>query len=325
MESKSDLSKSFRCLLCNSSNSGNLISAEVKNDNSGKLCVVDCGDCGHIQLNPPATSLAFYEDDGQVNNVICSYGTPFDTIIEHSWIEAKRRADRFASHGIPLNAQDSPIINMLDIGGGYGLFGSVMAERLPNSSVYVMEPSRARVEKGCQILAQKRNAVAPTFLNDLLDLKFVEKSRSRYNLVTMWHVLEHVENPIELLSNAYEILSPGGYLCIEVPNYNDELMQLSPSFRKRSFMMEHLSYFTPASLLRAGRTVANKAEVKVSGYQRYGIFNYFHWVYFDRPLGADPDMFEGVDRIWIEAAWRAGREAMLTSDALFMVVSKPAS
>jgi hypothetical protein len=85
-------------------------------------------------------------------------------------------------------------------------------------------------------------------------------------------------------------------------------------------MVEHISYFSP-HLLRvvAGRT-APGAQVSVFGYQRYGIFNYIHWIRHNAPQGADPDLFEGTDRMWIEGTWRHAREATLTSDALFMTV-----
>lgn len=38
----------------------------------------------------------------------------------------------------------------------------------------------------------------------------------------------------------------------------------------------------------------------------------------NKSQGANPDLFEGNDRWWLEASWRATREAAMTSDALFM-------
>lgn len=64
--------------------------------------------------------------------------------------------------------------------------------------------------------------------------------------------------------------------------------------------------------------VAPEFKVFIRGYQRYGIFNYFHWIHFKKPQGANPDLFEGQDRWWLEASWRASREESMTSDALFM-------
>ena len=57
----------------------------------------------------------------------------------------------------------------------------------------------------------------------------------------------------------------------------------------------------------------------MAGYQRYGIFNYFHWIQFNAPQGAKPDLFER-DRWWLETTWRTAREAARTSDALLLIV-----
>jgi hypothetical protein len=85
-------------------------------------------------------------------------------------------------------------------------------------------------------------------------------------------------------------------------------------------MVEHISYFSSHLLKVVAGRAAPGAKVSVFGYQRYGIFNYIHWIRHNAPQGADPDLFEGTDRMWIEGTWRRAREATLTSDALFMTV-----
>jgi len=111
----------------------------------------------------------------------------------------------------------------------------------------------------------------------------------------------------------------GGMVCVEVPNSEDELKDLSEAFRNRWFMVEHVSYFSPHTLRLAAREKTDFSSVEVHGYQRYGIFNYMNWIDKNSPQGADPDLFSGNDRWWLEKSWRACREASLTSDALFMV------
>ncbi len=39
-----------------------------------------------------------------------------------------------------------------------------------------------------------------------------------FDVVTLWHVFEHIPNPIEILSEIRRILKPGGLVIIEVPN-----------------------------------------------------------------------------------------------------------
>jgi len=313
----------FKCVICAQIEIRSTVCPQVKNDAAGWQKIVACNSCGHVQLHPPTYSLEFYKDDGQVNNVLEGYGTPFEKIIDHSWVEAQRRFDRLDSHQISGATPHGSGIKVLDIGGGYGFFGCVLVQELPDAEVLVMEPSQNRIDKGRSFFEAVNRERLPDFETGIVDQEFANNHLAAYDLITSWHVLEHVEDPVTFLSHAYEMLKPGGALCIEVPNLDDELMTLSPAFRFRSFMTEHISYFSKSMLEKIAFQIAPEAETNVMGYQRYGIFNYFNWVYYNKPLGKDPDLFEGSDRIWVEAAWRAGREASATSDALYMTIRRP--
>jgi 2-polyprenyl-3-methyl-5-hydroxy-6-metoxy-1,4-benzoquinol methylase len=308
----------FCCVLCGAGGEPDPVHDRVNGDREGGLSVVACPACGHVQLDPPEYSIEFYNEDGQINYVVHNYGTPLEKILEHSWIEARRRVERFAERGLGL-------FRAVDVGGGYGFFGSELKRALPEADVIVLEPSARRAEMGRDHLRGRGDAVGqPQFQVGLLDSDYVERNAGTFDLVTLWHVVEHVTDPVGLLANAFALLRPGGRVCVEVPNLNDELLSLSPAFRDRSFMIEHVSYFSPALLGRLAQDASGPgAAVSVSGYQRYGIFNYFHWIHFNAPQGASPDMFEGRDRWWLEASWRAAREGALTSDALFMTIQKP--
>lgn len=87
-------------------------------------------------------------------------------------------------------------------------------------------------------------------------------------------------------------------------------------------MIEHISYFSRHTLETVAMMASPEARVEISGYQRYGILNYFHWISFNSPQGANPDLFDGQDRWWLESSWRAARVAAMTSDALFMTIHK---
>ena len=316
-------STQFGCVLCTSELPPGPVQDRVKGDAHNMLKVVRCAVCGHCQLNPPTYSIDHYKEDGQVNFVVHDYGTPIEKIVEHSWIEAARRVKRFAERGISLQSRspDRPL-RVLDIGGGYGFFASELKRQFPDIEVQVMEPSLKRAELGRGYLAARGQAhPLPGFVVEPLGEEFVEQHAGSYDIVTMWHVLEHVSNPVEFLHWATQLVTPAsGVVCVEVPNVQDELMQLSTAFRDRNYMIEHISYFSRHTLQTTAQRAAPRAEVEVHGYQRYGIFNYFHWIHFNKPQGANPDLIEGPDRWWLEAGWRTAREAARTSDALFMVI-----
>ncbi len=316
------LQNAFRCLLCGNTQPPGMVCDTVKHDPKGQLRAVECGACGHVQLSPPDYHLDFYEDDGQVSAVVKDYGTPMEKIFEHSWIEARRRTDRLAEYGIDLDSKGATRPRVLDVGGGYGFFGSHIKQSIPDADVTVMEPSRTRADMGKHAIAKRYGADAvPAFDVAELDEDFANEHAGAFDLVTLWHVLEHLPAPADLLRLCMRLLKPScGCVCVEVPNHKDDLLGLSPAYRERHYMSEHISYFDPSGLKRLARQAAPGADISVHGYQRYGIFNYFHWIHFNAPQGADPDLFPGKDRMWLESSWRTTKEAACMSDALFMTI-----
>ncbi|WP_240032199.1 class I SAM-dependent methyltransferase [Psychroflexus aestuariivivens] len=47
----------------------------------------------------------------------------------------------------------------------------------------------------------------------------LEKIKSKVDVITLFHVLEHVENYNEVIQNLKEYLNPNGLICIAVPNH----------------------------------------------------------------------------------------------------------
>jgi SAM-dependent methyltransferase len=84
--------------------------------------------------------------------------------------------------------------------------------------------------------------------------------------VTLFHVLEHVPNPVEVVESAYSLLSSGGVLVVKVPN---EFNSLQVSARESLSLDDwwivppvHINYFDYDSLgaliQSAGFTVEEK-------------------------------------------------------------------
>jgi SAM-dependent methyltransferase len=70
----------------------------------------------------------------------------------------------------------------------------------------------------------------------------------RFDVVTMWHVLEHIRNPIDILSAVKELLTPDGILVVQVPNVVSLDARLSGEKWSGWDLPFHLYHFTPASL-----------------------------------------------------------------------------
>ncbi len=106
----------------------------------------------------------------------------------------------------------------------------------------------------------------------------------KYHILCMFQVLEHVDNPIEFLSNLvrwfmYEV----GKICIEVPNLHDALVYVYdlPGHQQFYYHRAHLWYFTDTSLMRFMTMLG--FEGKVEFVQDYGLLNHANWLMRDEP------------------------------------------
>jgi SAM-dependent methyltransferase len=158
------------------------------------------------------------------------------------------------------------------------------------------------------------------FVCGLVDDRFVEVQRGRFDLVTLFHVLEHVPMPVEFLGRCKALLSPGGTLLIEVPNVADALLWECAAYREFYWQRAHLSYFDAARLELALRR-AGCGDVRVEGVQRYGVRNLLNWVDAGKPqLEAAAETVPNPVVAELEASYRRHREQALRSDSLTVEV-----
>jgi 2-polyprenyl-3-methyl-5-hydroxy-6-metoxy-1,4-benzoquinol methylase len=73
----------------------------------------------------------------------------------------------------------------------------------------------------------------------------------RFDVVTMWHVLEHCIDPLGVLRQARSLLAPGGMLFVELPNWNSLGRRVRGARWSQLKPPEHINFFTPRSLVRA--------------------------------------------------------------------------
>lgn len=106
------------------------------------------------------------------------------------------------------------------------------------------------------------------------------------DVVTMFHCLEHLPNPISVLSDIRGKIKTGGTLVVEVPHARDFLLtQLkSPAFKSHTLWSQHLLLHTRTSL-EAFLNSAGFTEVTIGACQRYGLANHLSWISHGVPGG----------------------------------------
>lgn len=107
-----------------------------------------------------------------------------------------------------------------------------------------------------------------------------------FDVVTLFHVFEHLTDPLALLTSAFDRMAAGGRLVIEVPHARDLLISFArnEAFCRHTFWSEHLFLHTRETL-RALVAAAGFRVIAVRGVQRYPVANHLHWLSQGQPGG----------------------------------------
>lgn len=125
---------------------------------------------------------------------------------------------------------------MLDIGSGKGHF--LAAARDAGWEVTGIDLSPEAVA-----YARDRYGV-PVTVGDIADRPI----HDRFDVVTLWHVLEHLPGPGEQLDRCHSLLRPGGRLVVSVPNGASAQARLSGANWLHLDIPRHIFHFDGRSL-----------------------------------------------------------------------------
>ena len=126
---------------------------------------------------------------------------------------------------------------LLDVGAGIGLFVREAVDA--GFDAEGIEISGHAVRTGSARLNVRLTA------GDLLDIPIPADS---FDVVTLWHVLEHLPNPASVLQAIHRILRTNGLLLIAVPNIGSIQARV---FRSRWYHLDvprHLFHYSPETL-----------------------------------------------------------------------------
>lgn len=122
---------------------------------------------------------------------------------------------------------------LLDVGCGEGTFLLAAARAGWEVSGVDINPK----------LAQKQGLKVYSQLSDIQD-------STSFDCITLWHSLEHMHEPQEILKKIKKILAPNGLLIIAVPNAKGWQAKLFGKYWLHRDIPRHLYHFGSQSLLR---------------------------------------------------------------------------
>jgi 2-polyprenyl-3-methyl-5-hydroxy-6-metoxy-1,4-benzoquinol methylase len=135
-----------------------------------------------------------------------------------------------------INSFNSEEKNLLDIGCGTGDFLKISKDN--NWNISGIEPN----ERARNIANKKTNN--SVFETEQL-LVFEDNS---FDVITLWHVLEHLPNLEEHIAVFKRLLKPNGTLIIAVPNYKSYDAKHYKNFWAAFDVPRHLWHFSQASI-----------------------------------------------------------------------------
>ena len=255
--------KNNNCILCQSNNKTvvakqafedeylTLINPEL---NKLQRAWVECNDCKLIYHNPQLEEFETkdlylkFRDPSFRDEVADEY---FDRIVS---IPASDNENHIKVEWINSNIPSCIEKNssIMDIGSGGGVFLHTFLQVNKSWTPYGVEPTI----EFANLTQRKLNCSVHTgsYCRNIFDTKF--------DLITCNHVLEHVIDPIDFLSDIFSDLNHGGYLYMEVPDARD-FEELHPEHDR--FLAQHLWYFSEGVLEKMFEDVGFKV-VKIESH-----------------------------------------------------------
>lgn len=139
---------------------------------------------------------------------------------------------------------------------------------------------------------------------------------SRFDIVTAFHVVEHLPDPRQTLGELAGLLKGDrSELIVEVPAASDALLTLygSKPFSEFTYWSCHLYLFNADSLRRLGEQAGLKVNF-IRQFQRYPLSNHLHWLATGRPGGHQTWSF--LDTPELEQAYESSLAALGLCDTL---------
>lgn len=199
-----------------------------------------CDACSHVWLNPrPAISTLslIYPPSYYAYN----YATQISSLA----LKAKQALDRAKFRSI-LAALPREPRSYMDVGCGDGRFLRLMHRRgIPKSSIYGLELD----ERVVRPLAAEGFQAYRERVED-----FTRVPDASLDLVTMFHVIEHVDDPGRVVDAVARWLAPGGVFAVETPNVDSlDAREFRDTFWGGYHIPRHWNLFTPSTLARLFR------------------------------------------------------------------------
>jgi len=250
------------CYLCGSVRTSAFLTAEDDlTGKPGRFSFVTCNDCGLRYQSPRLTIdhiKSYYDDEYIAHRKKNDWG-PLTRFFE--WVMARHDRQKLAL--VKDYTSLGSTSRVLDVGCAVGTFLATVARDHGSHTAGVdfkdlsANPALSGVDFRCGVFYEQ------------------DFGTERFDLITMWHFLEHDYDPMRTLATARELLAPNGRLVIEVPRLDSLTFRLYGDRWPGLQAPQHTVLFDRAHLLAA----VEQTGLEVVDYLPYGAFPAFFYFF----------------------------------------------
>ncbi|MEO0152073.1 MAG: class I SAM-dependent methyltransferase [candidate division WOR-3 bacterium] len=185
----------MNCRACNSNNLLFYFSSKGQLGVNGNYDFYICKDCKSLNLKANfklEEILNFYNENYPLFDIKKTWGKYYK-FVEFEMRNVIRRREKFIKRFISLENK-----KVLDIGCGDGKFLEFLKKQY---NCYVVGVDIVKLNENIKIYNN------------------IDEIDESFDIITLWHYIEHDENPIKTIEKCYNLLNKSGIMIIETPKY----------------------------------------------------------------------------------------------------------
>lgn len=302
------LDAQFCCLNCGGKNK-EIIKKHTRGGESEHL-VVQCCTCGLQQLFPLPTieeDEIYYDENSHDRGITPEFS--MDEIYNKFEYQNISRKNYILEEIKPDMGW-----NIMDYACGYGFFIEMMEKE-----GYKMEG--VEISKDRRSVCKERltkETYSRIYSFNLLNESIPTELEGKYQLITMFHLLEHIITPFEFLKKVKNLLSNNGILVLELPNVSNSMMDISQEFNDFFYIRDHVAYYSP-QIVKDLLERAGFCDIEIKGIQMHGLFNHVNWILNKEPQREKPDYIACEGMQWIEKIYKEELEKQIKSEYMYII------
>lgn len=243
MKHKNIFSKNNKCLCKKISNAKNkkVITCKDQETNLGVFSIFYCDKCKLGFTNPIVKenkSFLLYKKRDTSDFDVINYNF-IDTIKN---IQSKIQLKKIT--------KGTKVKSFLDFGTGNGRYAHSASELFKGANIWAVDFFD--------------NNIFKNFPNKIIysNYKKFYKTKNKFDVILLRHVIEHNHNPIKLLKKLRKRLNKNGIIYIEVPNLNSGTAKIFKNNWHLYYLPRHIFHYTEHSLKKTISLAGFKSEIK---------------------------------------------------------------